>query len=142
MSGLSRVGIIGGTGWLGRSIAKALIDSRFLAAQSLMLSNRAGVLPDAEASLAGVAVTASNQELVNRSDVVILSVRPEDLGAIRIEADGKLLVSLVAGASVNDLMVHTGCRQVVRAMPNAALEIRRAYTPWLASRAVDAQGRA
>lgn len=142
MSGLSRVGIIGGTGWLGRSIAKALIDSRFLAPESLTLSNRAGVLPEAEAALAGVAVTASNQELVSRSDVVILSVRPEDLGAIRIDAGGKLLVSLVAGASMSDLMTHTGCRQVVRAMPNAALEIRCAYTPWLASGEVDEPGRA
>ncbi|MGE8360372.1 pyrroline-5-carboxylate reductase family protein [Pseudomonas sp.] len=142
MSIRSRVGIIGGTGWLGRSIAQALVDSGFTAPGALTLSNRTGVWAQAPASLAEVAITASNQALVDTSDVIILSVRPEDLNALRLDASGKLLISLVAGAALSDLQAHTGCRRIVRAMPNAALEIRRSHTPWLASAEVEQQDRA
>ncbi|MGO2770561.1 pyrroline-5-carboxylate reductase dimerization domain-containing protein [Pseudomonas sp. Y136_2_1_1] len=131
------IGIIGGTGWLGRSIATALLDSGFVGPESLILSSRSGELKGAEGSLASVQVTDDNQRLVGLSDVVILSVRPEDLAAVKIDLADTLLVSLVAGVSLHDIALHSGARRVVRAMPNAALELRTSYTPWLANEQVD-----
>lgn len=131
------IGIIGGTGWLGRSIATALLDSGFVGLESLILSSRSGELKGAEGSLASVQVTDDNQRLVGLSDVVILSVRPEDLAAVKIDLADTLLVSLVAGVSLHDIALHSGARRVVRAMPNAALELRTSYTPWLANEQVD-----
>ncbi|WP_249673819.1 pyrroline-5-carboxylate reductase family protein [Pseudomonas abieticivorans] len=130
------IGIIGGAGWLGRSLAKALLATGFVAPEALLLSSRSAPSP-----LAGVAMTCDNAELVRRSDVVVLSVRPQDLPAVQIEVGGKLLISLVAGASMHDLKAHVKGLRVVRAMPNAALEQRCAYTPWLASAEVDAPGK-
>lgn len=136
------IGIIGGTGWLGRSIALALLETGFVRSELLMLSNRAGVLNDSPHSLAGVTITSDNQQLVERSDFVILSVRPQDLSSITINAQGKLLVSLVAGASMADIQDHCGCERVIRAMPNAALQIRQSYTPWLATGLVESSDKA
>ncbi|MCD5973143.1 pyrroline-5-carboxylate reductase family protein [Pseudomonas quasicaspiana] len=141
MKAQTTIGIVGGTGWLGRSIATALLDSGFLSPDALMLSSRSGVFSDPKGALSGVRVTADNQELVLQSDIVILSVRPEDLGAVRIHVQDKLLVSLIAGVSLADIGLFTQARCVIRAMPNAALEIRKSYTPWLANDQVDAQSK-
>jgi pyrroline-5-carboxylate reductase len=131
------IGIIGGTGWLGRAIATALVQAGSLAPQALILSSRSGTINE-PGILAGVGITADNQELVRQSDVVILSVRPEDLAAVHIDMQDRLLISLVAGVCMSDLQAHIGSRRVIRAMPNAALEIRKSYTPWLASPQVEA----
>lgn len=135
------IGIIGGTGWLGRAIATALVDTGFVGAESLTLSSRAGQLSEPKGVLDGVQVTDDNQRLVLRSDVVILSVRPQDLGGVHINVGERLLISLVAGVSLRDIEALTGARRVVRAMPNAALEIRKSYTPWLANAEVDGAGK-
>lgn len=132
------LGIIGGTGWLGRSIATALVSSDFIQPQSLMLSSRSGKLSEPHATLCNVRITDDNQYLVDQSDVVILSVRPQDLAAVHIDMQDKLLISLVAGVSLADIRELTGSRRVVRAMPNAALEIRQSYTPWLANENINA----
>ncbi|UXN66243.1 NAD(P)-binding domain-containing protein (plasmid) [Phyllobacterium sp. A18/5-2] len=47
--------------------------------------------------------TRDNSELVKKSDVVILSVRPGDWSAIDIDASGKLVVSVMAGVTVEDI---------------------------------------
>lgn len=142
MSEPSTIGIIGGTGWLGRSLALALLETGFVLPEALLLSNRSGTLDDPQGSLAGVGITADNQELVARSELVILSVRPQGLSSMALDVQGKLLVSLVAGASLADLQAHCASQRVIRAMPNAALDIRQSYTPWLASAQVEAPAKA
>lgn len=138
----STIGIVGGTGWLGRALALALLSAGLVRPEALILSNRSGRLDDPEGLLAGVTVTANSRQLAERSDLLILSVRPQDLSSLSLDAQGKLLVSLVAGVPLADVQAHCGTERVIRAMPNAALEIRQSYTPWLASSAVDASDKA
>ncbi|MCO8313675.1 pyrroline-5-carboxylate reductase family protein [Pseudomonas mandelii] len=120
------LGIIGGTGWLGRAIAEALLDSRFIGPDRLLISNRSGVStfgPD-------VRLLADNQQLVELSDRVVLSIRPEQFRELKIDARGKLVISLMAGVPAVAISAATGADVVVRAMPNAAVEIRQSFTPW------------
>ena len=123
------LGIIGGTGWLGRAIAEALLDSGFIEPARLLVSNRSGrstLRPD-------VRVLADNQPLVALSDVLVLSIRPEQFRDLRIDASGKQVISLMAGIPAAVISAATGAQMVVRAMPNAAVEIRQSYTPWYSS---------
>ncbi|MFY1664206.1 pyrroline-5-carboxylate reductase family protein [Pseudomonas sp. Pseu.R1] len=122
-----RIGIIGGTGWLGAALARALLDSGFVEADRLRLSNRSGSHPLAET---GAHLLADNQALVNASDVVILSVRPEQFKALNVDASGKRVISLMAGVTSQTIREATGAETVVRAMANAAVEIRQSFTPW------------
>jgi pyrroline-5-carboxylate reductase len=69
------LGIIGGTGWLGGAIANAVLAKNLLPASSLIVSNRSGTHPLAQR---GVCLVADNQALVDRSDVVIIAVRPSN----------------------------------------------------------------
>lgn len=67
--------------------------------------------------------TTDNDALVKDADVVVLSVRPEQFGDLRVEARDRLVVSVMAGISVRAIEERTGAREIVRAIPNAAAGI-------------------
>lgn len=123
------LGIIGGTGMLGRAIADAALQSGFVSEDRLLISNRSGT------STFGpqVRLFADNQQLVALSDVVVLSIRPEQFRELQIDATGKRVISLVAGVSASAISAATGAQAVIRAMPNAAVQIRQSYTPWFSA---------
>lgn len=130
-----KVGIIGGNGWLGRAIGHAMLDAGLVEAASLTLSCRSGI-SDTFGDRPQVFWTADNRQLVQRSEAVIVSVRPEHFPAVGIDARGRLVISLMAGVSMETLAAHTRAERIVRAMPNAAADIGRSYTPWCCSGAV------
>jgi pyrroline-5-carboxylate reductase len=126
----AKIGIIGGNGWLGNAIASAAVTSGMVDAGSLSLSGRS----DNRGSVAipGASWTKDNAELVRRSDVVVLSVRPEQFPAVDIDARGKLVISVMAGVIAQVLADRTGADRLVRALPNAAASIGKSFTPWFA----------
>ena len=133
-----RIGIIGGNGWIGGAVARAAVGTGLVPAESLTLSCRStppGWLPEAH-------WTHDNQALADRSDVVVLSVRPQDWPAITVTAPGKLVVSVMAGVTLADVAARLGTDRVVRALPNAAAEVGLSYTPWTATAAVTEPERA
>jgi pyrroline-5-carboxylate reductase len=89
----------------------------------------------------GASWTKHNGELVDRSDVVVLSVRPDQFPGVRIAARGKLVVSVMAGVPAHAIAERTGADEVVRAIPNAAAAIRRSFTPWYATPPVSTESK-
>ena len=132
-----RVGIVGGNGWIGGALARALVASG-LPPSRLNLSCRS-TPPD---WLPGAIWTHDNQALADASDLVVLSVRPQDWAAVTLSAPGKLVVSVMAGIPLAALAARTGTARVVRALPNAAADVGHSYTPWTASPAVTDADRA
>lgn len=130
----ARIGIIGGNGWLGNAIAHAIVVARAIDPDCLTLSGRSDNRGAVE--LPGAYWTRDNGELVDRSDVVVLSVRPDQFPAVRIAARGNLVISVMAGVPARVIAEHTGTPEVVRAIPNAAAAIRRSFTPWHAAPSV------
>ncbi|MBB5574881.1 MULTISPECIES: pyrroline-5-carboxylate reductase family protein [Rhizobium] len=138
MSGSLRIGIIGGAGWLGSAIAASVLKAGIVSPADLSLSYRRGK----PARFPGSFWTVDNQELADRSDVIILSVRPEDWPAISVDAGGKLVISVMAGIRIAAICTHHRTERAVRTLPNAAAEVSKSYTPWIASSAVDEDDRA
>ncbi len=133
---LPRIGVIGGNGWIGGALARALVAAGHPASR-LSLSCRSappGWMPEA-------GWTHDNQALADGADVVILAVRPGDWADARVTAPGKLVISVMAGLSLADLARDTGATRVVRALPNAAADVGASYTPWVASPGVTAEDR-
>lgn len=126
MIDIGRVGIVGGSGWLGTAIAKALVGSGTVAVQRLTCSYRSRK-PENPVDCTW---TRDNRDLVERSDVVILCVRPGDWSTIQVDAAGKLVISVMAGVTVEDIRRRAGSTRVARALPNAAAEIGYSYTPY------------
>lgn len=135
------VGIVGGGGWLGRSIGAALLEKGVLQPADLILSSRSGRVEGFEA-WPEVRVTRDNRQLAQRAEVIVLSVRPEQFAAVAIDAADKLVISFMAGVSLASLVERTGSRRVIRAMPNAAAQIGQCYTPWFATAEVTAADKA
>lgn len=81
----------------------------------------------------GYAIAESNLELCHRSEIIILAVKPHHakdvLDEIRDTLQGKILISIVTGLSLNDLKrqgpdnCHFFC-----AMPNTAIALRQSMT--------------
>ncbi|WVT75772.1 pyrroline-5-carboxylate reductase dimerization domain-containing protein (plasmid) [Sinorhizobium chiapasense] len=124
-----RVGIIGGAGWLGGAIAEAILDAGIAEPQNLSLSYRSERPNRFDRSF----WTSDNQALADRSDVIVLSVRPADWPSLNVDAEGKLLISVMAGIRLSALGARHRTGRVVRALPNAATEVRKSFTPWIAA---------
>lgn len=138
MAASVRVGIVGAAGWLGGAIAQALVDRQFVHPSGLTLSYRSKRPP----RFAGASWTDDNQRLADSSDVIIVSVRPQDWPALSVNAEGRLVISVMAGIRLEQLAARLGTNRVVRSLPNAAAEVRKSYTPWVASAGVTDADRA
>src|SRR5262245_2063447 len=116
------VGIVGGGGWLGGAIAEQGLAANVLSASSLIVSGRSP-RGDRYARWPEVTWTSDNAELARRSEIVILSVRPQQFGEVSLDLQGKLAISVMAGVSMATLQRRLNAERVVRTMPNAAAEI-------------------
>jgi pyrroline-5-carboxylate reductase len=79
-------------------------------------------------------------------DVLVLAIKPqlfgENVGLIRKAIDGKTLVlSIMAGISLDRLGTALGTRNVIRAMPNTPGAIGRGVTTWIADETVPREQR-
>lgn len=127
----ARIGVIGGGGWLGSAIVEGMLKAGVVTPDGLSLSYRS-TRPD---RFPGAFWTTDSQALADRSDIVILSVRPQDWPALDIDLSGKLAISVMAGVRLSAIGARHRTR-VVRAMPNAAAEVGLSYTPWFAGEGV------
>jgi pyrroline-5-carboxylate reductase len=134
------IGIVGGSGWLGGAIARGLLRNQFIAPGRLWISNRSGNTSGFEEGL-GIRFTTSNQELVGACQVVIVSVPPHLASTVDINAEDRLIVSVMAGVSIEQIEQQTHAKRVVRAMSSPAAEIGLAYSPWCASAGVTDEDR-
>lgn len=141
IAALTPVGIIGGTGWLGRSLGRGFLSSGALGHDELIVANRSGTRRGYEEH-PEIVVTTDLQRLLATARSVILAVPPADFGALRFEAGERLVISIMAGASVARIAERCGTQAVVRSMPNVAADFGLCYTPWWAGEAVDAERRA
>lgn len=124
-----KIGIIGGTGWIGGAMARHLLSAHLIDTSSLIVSNRTG---EAEglADIKQLRITTDNTALVDESDIVVLSIRPQDFKKITIDVKNKMALSVMAGVTVETIQAHTHAQTVIRTMPNAAIEIGESFTPW------------
>lgn len=69
-----------------------------------------------------VHVTDNNVAAIKDADIVVLAVKPQVLGLVLKPLqglfDGKLIISIVAGAEIKTISALTGNDRVVRVMPN------------------------
>ena len=78
----------------------------------------------------GWEAVASNAELADRADVVVLAHKPAALATVAAEIGdrAKSVASLLAGTSLADLSAAFPKTEVARAMPNLAVEARAGIT--------------
>lgn len=130
--GVTTIGIIGGAGWLAGALLRPALAKGVVLPGNLILSSRRPAIAGFEAWPA-IRTTSDNKQLAAEADVVILSVRPDDLAGVEVDLSGKLVISVMARMPMAEIGKRFGCERMVRTMPNASAEQALSFTPWFAS---------
>jgi pyrroline-5-carboxylate reductase len=121
--GTPRIGFLG-AGKMATALARGWLSAGLVHPEALLASD-----PSAEAraffkSATGVLAIGANAEVVDRSDVLILAVKPQSMAALLSEIasavrPGHLLISIAAGITLRQMQTGIGAtRRLVRVMPN------------------------
>jgi pyrroline-5-carboxylate reductase len=86
----------------------------------------------------GIHYESDNGLAAQNASILIISVKPQQLTSAFSSINGKLpkdclLLSIVAGASIQRISELAGHTQIVRAMPNTPAQIGKGITVWTAS---------
>lgn len=127
-----RLGIVGGTGQLGSAMATAWLETRTVTPETLWIANRSGSLGSLE-RWPEIRTTTNPADLCEACDVIVLALPPEQGRSLRLPAGPCLIVSVMAGVTLDELSGMTGSPRVVRAMSSPAAAYRLAYSPWLSA---------
>lgn len=122
-----------GAGVMGSAIVRALKRSG-VEENIIVAEKQAEKLAKLEKE--GVAVMTDNKKAVASADVVILCVKPNDVGSvlteIKDEINGKLVVSIAAAVPLSMLESFAPEAKFVRAMPNIAALVSEAFIAYSA----------
>ncbi|KAJ6818562.1 pyrroline-5-carboxylate reductase [Iris pallida] len=116
-----RVGFVG-AGNMAESIARGVAKSGVIPAASIRTAHRRAERRDAFRSF-GVEILDDSAKVVDDSDIIILSVKPQMVKNVLLElkptfSKEKVLVSVAAGIKLKDLQEWSGHRRLIRVMPN------------------------
>ena len=116
---MKRIGIIG-FGNMGQAIAEQLKGDYTIYCFDKDITK--------SKDLSGIEATKTMAELVNKAEVVILAVKPQDFESVLEEIKSnisteKLFISIAAGISTAYIEKKLGVVRVIRTMPNIAIKI-------------------
>ncbi|MSR58688.1 MAG: pyrroline-5-carboxylate reductase [Planctomycetaceae bacterium] len=118
-----RVGFIG-AGKMATALARGLCQARFTTPQDIVASDVIALAREQFTAQTGAAVVESNDEVLRRSDVLVLAVKPQHFRNLLTELEPQLgprhlIVSIAAGISLSTMIDTLGAqRRLVRVMPN------------------------
>lgn len=117
---------------MAESIARGVVKSGILPASRITTSHSRLNRREAFQSF-GVKLLDTNQQVVQDSDVVIFSVKPQVVEKVVSQlkhelTEKKLLISVAAGTKLSDLQKWSGSGRFVRVMPNTPAAVGEAAT--------------
>jgi len=91
-----------------------------------------------------VAVMNNNRLAVDKGEVVVLAIKPQNLIEVMAELKGQLkptqlVLSIIAGARINTLCLGLNHSRVARVMPNTPAQIGEGISVWTATAEVTEQ---
>ncbi|GIV65970.1 MAG: pyrroline-5-carboxylate reductase [Chloroflexota bacterium] len=130
-----------GPGVMAEAIIAGLIRNQVLPAHKIIA---AGPRPERGNELVeryGIRFTLENADAVSNADIVILAVKPQKLRTVLGGLRGKIapqavILSIIAGASIQSISSGLEHPAVIRAMPNTPAQIGQGITVWTSSPAV------
>lgn len=139
---MKKITIIG-SGNIGRSLAKGLVNKSYCKPEQITLTRRNLKLMSDEVA-AGFNVSDNNIVAIYDADIVVLAVLPQQLKKVleeiasSINAEKQLVISVVSGVTCADVRKEIGNNvQVIRAMPNTAIAIGQSMTCIASDNAVE-----
>jgi pyrroline-5-carboxylate reductase len=131
-----KIGFVGG-GTMGEAMIKSLLAKGAAKPGDITVSDVSQSRRDILKKTYDVKATADNGEAVSGAEVVVLAVKPQELskvlGGLKGLLSQQLVLSIVAGATLDSLGEGLGHSCLVRAMPNMPAQIGEGITVWTAT---------
>jgi pyrroline-5-carboxylate reductase len=130
-----------GSGAMGEAAIAGLLGKEFTTADSIHASDPLAARVEELARRYGICPYTDNHAAVKDADLVLLSVKPQKLDKVlhglenMIPAQA-LVLSIIAGATIDTISKGLNHPAVVRAMPNTPGQIGEGITVWTSSPAV------
>jgi pyrroline-5-carboxylate reductase len=127
-----------GPGVMAEAMVAGLIHQNLAQPESLIASGPGHERLQELQAKYGIAVTSDNRAAASQADVVVLSVKPQRLDKVLTGIQGavptsSLVLSIVAGATIEKISNGLMHGIVVRCMPNTPAQIGEGITVWTAA---------
>jgi pyrroline-5-carboxylate reductase len=133
--------LIVGYGNMGKTYANSFISSRFIKPEDIhvLVRNDFSAL---ETIIPKVNFSTLATDKISEYDIVILAVKPQDFVMLAQAVkpflkDSQIIISVMAGITLNTLTSQLSCSKIVRSMPNIPTQIGMGMTVFTASANVD-----
>jgi len=138
-----KIAFIGG-GAMGEAILSAILGRNLSTPENIWVSDVKEERRQYLKQQYGVAVTGDNREAIEKSDIVVLAIKPQNLAEVLPSLNGQLkstqlVLSIIAGARINTLCQGLSHRPIVRVMPNTPAQIGEGISVWTATAEVTDQ---
>ena len=137
MADVGRIGFLG-AGKMATALARGWMHAGLITREKITASDPVEVARQAFQKETGAACGESNKAVVEKSDILILAVKPQNMAALLSDVGagvgkGHLVISIAAGVTLDQLMSSLGRdRRIVRVMPNTPCLVgasASAYSP-------------
>ncbi|MEO1384703.1 MAG: NAD(P)-binding domain-containing protein [Bacteroidota bacterium] len=129
--------IIGG-GNMGRTFARAFVNAHVVSRDHLYILERKKEERIRDLSRLDIAHIETDLSAVKQADLVILAVKPQDAPALFSQIEpfvdpGQVMLSVMAGITMEQIRQALGSPKIVRAMPNLPSQIGAGMTAFTAT---------
>lgn len=136
-----RIAIVG-FGNMGHTYANSFISSGFVNPSDIFVLNRTAIEKKNRYGINKENFFVTPNAEFFESDILILAVKPQDFHKLAIEIkpflkSDHVILSVMAGISVEQMQGALGIQKIVRSMPNIPTQIGEGMTVFCASNAVD-----
>ena len=134
-----------GCGTMGEAMVKGLLRHELLEPARIVASHPRAERRETLERRYGIRTAAVNAEAAEGASIVVLAVKPQRLAEVLAELRGAvasdaMVISIVAGATMDRIAGALGVARVVRVMPNTPAQIGHGMSVWTATGAVNGAG--
>jgi pyrroline-5-carboxylate reductase len=135
-----------GSGVMGEAMMKGLLHKKLVTPEQIIASDVHQQRVQQLADQYGVRPTTSNVEAAEAADILVLSIKPQVLAHVmpemrRAAHTTKLILSIIAGATIRSIADGFANPNIVRSMPNTPAQIGQGITVWTATPEVPTEQR-
>ncbi len=130
-----------GPGVMAEAMTRRLIEEGVVEPGGIMISGPNAARLEMLSDRFGIKTTSGNRAAVGGAGVVVLSVKPQSLEHVFMDLKGAipddaLVLSIIAGARLEDLRRGLDHQSIVRSMPNTPAQVGEGITVWTATEEV------
>ncbi|MBF03970.1 MAG: pyrroline-5-carboxylate reductase [Flavobacterium sp.] len=134
--------LIIGYGNMGQTYANSFVSSRFILPSDIFVLTRSPIGDKNKYTIQDSNFYSKPIDSLFEVDIIILAVKPQDFNALANDIrlyihEEHLILSVMAGVTIESIQEKLGCSKVIRSMPNIPTQIGLGMTVFTASSQVD-----